>query len=106
MVLATNTSQHGESRFTSTATAVISTLRTLRAEKARDEGRGEEEEEEAWKKPTVVILRATTLNPKFNAHEPWVLGFALKWLYGDMVAANVLYEQAVEEGLVEVVYVE
>ena len=99
MCIASNVSKKGESRFTDTAGAVVGALEELRRE-----------QKEEYKTPSILILRASILNERFNPGlgNGGFMFFCLKHLYDDMVAANKFYEAKAKEqpGLLEYIYVD
>ncbi|GIZ47932.1 hypothetical protein CKM354_001100700 [Cercospora kikuchii] len=99
MCIATNDSTKGMTLFSDTAHAVITALRELKSEQGKE-----------YKTPTILILRAITLNKIFNPtlDKPAILFFALRYLYDAMMESNQLYETAAKEnpGLLDIVYVD
>ncbi|KAK4613935.1 hypothetical protein CLAFUW4_09018 [Fulvia fulva] len=88
MCIASNVSKKGETRFTETASAVVKALEELR-----------QEQKHAYKTPSILILRASILNERFNPglKQGGFMFFCLKHLYDDMVAANRFYESKANE---------
>lgn len=101
MCIATNVSTPGESRFTDTANAVTEALLELKKEQAA-----------SYKTPSILILRASILNPNWSGPRKGYfenfLMFCLRHLYDNMEAANEIYETKAKEtpGLLNVIYVD
>ncbi|WPB05831.1 uncharacterized protein RHO25_010485 [Cercospora beticola] len=99
MCIATNDSTKGMTLFSDTTQAVISALHEIQTEQGKE-----------YKTPTILILRAITLNKIFNPSldKPAILFFALRYLYDAMMESNQLYETAAKEnpGLLQIVYVD
>ncbi|EME42945.1 hypothetical protein DOTSEDRAFT_153162 [Dothistroma septosporum NZE10] len=101
MCIATNVSTPGESRFTDTANAVTDALLDLKKEQAS-----------SYKTPSILILRASILNPTFSparkGYFESFLMYCLHHLYNNMNAANEIYEAKAREtpGLLNIIYVD
>ncbi|EME42674.1 hypothetical protein DOTSEDRAFT_175920 [Dothistroma septosporum NZE10] len=99
MCIASNVSKKGETRFTETASALVAALEELK-----------QEQQEKYQTPSILILRASILNERFNPglRQGSFMFFCLKHLYDDMVAANKFYETRAAEipGLLEYIYVD
>ena len=99
MCIATNESKKGNTLFSDTAEAVTGALQELQTE-----------QQHAYKTPAILVLRAITLNEKFNpgTNSPAFLFFALRHLYDAMVDANKIYEAKAKEnpGLLDIIYVD